>query len=182
MGEIRTACAMLSLAFVTASTRQGATSLASAPTFTAHEIATGLSGGYQVIAADLNRDGRPDLIAVATGLQTVTWYENPSWAPRVLATGLRAPINAAAHDIDGDGIPEIAIAYGFSTNPAQSAGNVAILTHAANPTDPWTLREIDRVPSAHRLRWLTTPGGAMLINSPLAAATASAPNYAGDTP
>src|SRR5436853_3111479 len=83
------------------------------PKFVAHEIATGLTGGYQVIAADLNRDGRPDLIAVATGLQTLTWYENPSWTPHVLATGLRAPINAAAHDVDGDGIPEIALAYGF---------------------------------------------------------------------
>src|SRR5256885_13388288 len=30
-------------------------------TFTAHEIATGLRGGYQVVVADLNKDGKPDI-------------------------------------------------------------------------------------------------------------------------
>lgn len=151
--------------------------------FVSHEVATGLNGGYQVIAADLNRDGKPDLVAVATGLTTVTWYENPSWTPHVLASGVRAPINASAFDIDGDGVPEIALAYGFSTSPAQSTGNVVLLTHGANVNEPWTVREIDRTPSAHRLRWLkTTNGDVFLVNSPLAAPTASAPNYEGNTP
>jgi hypothetical protein len=153
------------------------------PHFIPHEIATGLTGGYQVVAADLNRDGRPDLIAVASNLPTLTWYENPSWTPHVLASGLRGLINISAADLDGDGVPEIAVAYGFSTNPAQSAGNVAILTHGANVNEPWTMREIDKVPSAHRLRWFKGANGEMLlINSPLANASAQAPNYAGNTP
>lgn len=154
----------------------------SPPQFTAHEIAKGLTGGYQVVAADLNRDGKPDLIAVASGLPTLTWYENPAWTPHVLATGLRGLINVAANDLDGDGIPEIAVAHGFSTNPAQSAGNVSMLTHGVSVTEPWTIREIDRVPSAHRVRWFKTATETLLINSPLAGATAQAPNYAGSTP
>ncbi len=155
----------------------------SSPRFIPHEIATGLTGGYQVVVADLNHDGKPDLIAVASNLPTLTWYENPSWTPHVLASGLRGLINVAVTDLDGDRIPEIAVAYGFSTNPAQSAGNVVILSHGANVTDPWTMREIDRVPSAHRLRWFRASNGdVMLINSPLANASAQAPNYAGNTP
>ena len=35
------------------------------PHFREHTIATGLRGGYQVVVADLNHDGKPDLIALA---------------------------------------------------------------------------------------------------------------------
>lgn len=153
------------------------------PRFIAHEIATGLTGGYQVVVADVNNDGRPDLIAVASGLPDLVWYENPSWTPHVLAGGFKGLINVAAADIDGDGFPEIAVASGFSTRPDQSAGIVSLLTHGPNPADRWTTREIDRVPSAHRLRWFTTRGGEKwLINAPLAGATSQPPEYRGATP
>ena len=33
----------------------------------AHEVATGLRGGYHVVATDINKDGRVDLLAVSTG-------------------------------------------------------------------------------------------------------------------
>jgi len=151
--------------------------------FTMHEIATGLTGGYQVIAADLNHDGKPDLVALASDLPELVWYENPSWTRHVIAGGLRDLINVAAADLDGDGVPEIAVAYGFSTRPDQSSGEVALLTHAADVTKPWTLRVIDHVPAAHRLRWYTDrTGQRWLINAPLAAATARPPNYGGPTP
>ena len=153
------------------------------PDFAAHEIATGLRGGYQVVPADLNRDGKPDLIAVASNLPELVWFENPSWTRHVIASGFTGLINAAAADVDGDGIPEIAVASGFSTRPDQSSGNVAILTHGADPTQPWTMREIDRAPASHRLRWYVDRAGQRwLMNSPLAGPTAQPPNYDGATP
>ena len=36
--------------------------------FREHMIATGLKGRYQVVTAGINRDGKPDLIALATPL------------------------------------------------------------------------------------------------------------------
>ena len=151
--------------------------------FAAHEIATGLSGGYQVIAADINHDGKPDLVALASGLPELVWFENPSWKRHVIAGGFRGLINVAAADLDGDGIPELAVASGFSTRPDQSSGDVALFTHGADPTQPWTPRVIDHVPSGHRLRWYVDgEGQRWLINSPLAAATARPPNYEGATP
>jgi len=151
--------------------------------FATHEIATGLTGGYQVIAADVNRDGKPDLVALASGLPDLVWFENPSWKRHVLASGFKGLINVTAADLDGDGIPELAVAYGFSTRPDQSSGDVALLTHGANPTEPWSIRVIDHVPSSHRLRWyVDRDGQRWLINSPLAAATARPPNYEGATP
>src|SRR3954468_21013963 len=73
--------------------------------FVAHEIGTGLRGGYQVVVADLNKDGKPDIIALASGMPELVWYENPGWQRHVLAEGQRGLINAAAYDIDRDGIP-----------------------------------------------------------------------------
>src|ERR1700712_5179669 len=88
--------------------------------FVAHEIGTGLRGGYQVVVADLNKDGKPDIIALASGLPELLWYENPGWQKHVLAAGVSQMINASVYDIDGDGIPEIAVAQGFTTSTKTS--------------------------------------------------------------
>ena len=137
--------------------------------FTAHTIAIGLSGGYQVVVADLNRDGKPDIIALASGLKELRWYENPGWEKHVLVTGINQPINAAAYDVDGDGIPEIALAHEFSNVYARSLGIVSILTHQGDPTGPWSTSEIDRVPTSHRLRFadIEGTGKKVLVNFPL---------------
>lgn len=146
---------------------------------TAHTVDTGLSGGYQVVAADLNRDGKPDLIGLASGLKELRWYENPGWQRHVLVTGINQPINAAAHDVDGDGVPEIALAHGFSNVYAKSTGIVSVLTHQGNPTEPWSIKEIDRLPTSHRLRFadITGTGRKVLVNFPLIGAQAVAPDY-----
>ncbi|WP_411282086.1 FG-GAP repeat domain-containing protein [Gemmatimonas sp.] len=152
------------------------------PRFETHVVARDLTGGYQVLASDLNRDGRPDLVVVSD-LPEIVWFENPSWKRHVLARGLVDVVNVAAADADGDGVPEIAIASGFSTTPGESAGIVTLLTHGADVTGPWTAREIDRTPSAHRLRWFVDGDGARwLMNAPLAAASSGPPMYAGATP
>ena len=51
--------------------------------FIAHEIDTGLTGGYQVVVTDMNHDGKPDILAIASGLHEVDWYENPTWTKHV---------------------------------------------------------------------------------------------------
>jgi hypothetical protein len=147
--------------------------------FTAHTIDIGLSGGYQVVVADLNRDGRPDIIALASGLKELRWYENPGWEKHVLVTGINQPINAAAWDVDGDGIPEVALAHEFSNTYARSLGIVSILTHDGDPRGPWSIKEIDRVPTSHRLRFadIEGTGKKVLVNFPLTGSQAIAPDY-----
>jgi hypothetical protein len=147
--------------------------------FIAHTIDTGLSGGYQVVVADLNRDGKPDIIALASGLKELQWYENPGWTKHVLVTGINQPINAAAYDVDGDGIPEIALAHEFSNVYARSLGIVSILTHQGDPTGLWSIKEIDRVPTSHRLRFadIEGTGKKVLVNFPLIGSKAIAPDY-----
>jgi hypothetical protein len=152
--------------------------------FEAHTLASDLTGGYQVVACDLNNDGKLDLIALASNMSELVWFENPSWQRHVIATGLVRMINLAAYDFDGDGIPEIALAYGFSSNAAQSSGKLAILHHNGDPRQLWERKEFDQLPTSHRLRWANIDGSGhkVLINAPLTAADASAPDYHGHVP
>ena len=47
--------------------------------FLEHKIARELKGGYQLVADDLNKDGRPDVRGVAIGIQRLVWYETAGW-------------------------------------------------------------------------------------------------------
>lgn len=152
--------------------------------FAEHTIATDLRGGYQVVVADLNHDGKPDLIAVASGMKELVWFENPGWQRHVIVGNISSPINCAAWDIDGDGIPEIALAHEFSNDPAKSIGVVSLLKHKGDPSQPWEMIEIDRLPTSHRLRWMDIDGNGkkVLVNAPLAGAQVTLPDYRGAVP
>ena len=54
--------------------------------------------------------------------------------------------------------PEVILAYHFETRPEQSVGNVVLLKRGADVRQPWLAREIDRVPTAHRVRWIDPNG------------------------
>jgi len=173
---------LAAVALAAAATAAAARSVQSAGkevAFEAHTIGTELRGGYQVVVADLNKDGKPDVIAVAQGLPELVWYENPGWQRHVIAGDMKQMINAAVYDIDGDGIPEIALAQGFTTSPKTSTGIISILTHGSDPAAPWTIKEIDRVPTAHRLRWVDADGSGkkMLVMAPLIGPDATPPDY-----
>ena len=152
---------------------------ADGPRFVTHTIAAELASGYQPVVVDLNRDGRLDVIALSTRLDELAWYENPGWERHVLTTGLNRAINAAARDLDGDGIPELVVAHEFGTTHGSSLGVLSLLTHQGDPTQPWSIREIDRTPTVHRVRWgdIDGSGRDVLINAPLSGPAAEAPEY-----
>ncbi len=152
--------------------------------FQEHTLATDLRGGYQVVIADLNRDGKPDIIALASGMKELVWFENPAWTRHVIINNAVRMINCAVYDTDGDGVPEIALAQEFDNDPKQSIGIVSILKHKGDPTQLWEATEIDRLPSSHRLRWADIDGSGkkVLINAPLAGASVQPPEYKGNVP
>jgi hypothetical protein len=122
-----------------------------------------------VLAVDLTRDGRKDLVALTEGLQELVWFEAPDWQRHVLVGGLSNMVSIAAQDLDRDGVPEIALGYEFSGRPGQRPGIVALLRHGNDVRQPWTLTEIDRVPTTHRLRWIDPDGSGqhVLLNGPM---------------
>ena len=143
-----------------------------------------LKMGYQVVAVDLNRDGRPDLIAVDERGTELAWYENPTWERHVIIKDVPRTINLDVYDYDGDGIPEIAMGHNFETVPERSIGNVLILKSGPDPRQPWTAREIDRIPTVHRLRWIDLKGDGkkVLLVAPMIGAKATPPSYAENVP
>jgi hypothetical protein len=147
--------------------------------FEEHTIATGLKGGYQVVPVDMNHDGKIDLIGLASGMTDLVWYENPTWEPHVIVSNLPRMINCAAWDTDGDGIPEIVLAYEFANVAKNSIGIVVLLQHDGDPRKPWKMREIDRIPTSHRLRWADIDGSGkkVLVNAPLTGAHAGPPDF-----
>ena len=157
--------------------------------FEKQTLADDLKGGYQVIACDVNGDGKQDLIALASDLPDLLWFENPSWQRHVLARNMSHMINAACWSKAPDRPPVIAVASEFSMHPERSVGLVSLLMPNDDVREPWKAREIDRLPASHRLRWADIDGSGkhgsgnkVLINAPLAAADAKAPDYRGHAP
>ena len=156
-----------------------------------HTIATDLRGGYHVTAADMNKDGRTDLLAVATGPKVdLVWFENPSssearsakeetWTRHVMASGYPGMINADAFDVDGDGYPEVVLQSGFSTTPAKGDGRLILLTKGADVNAPWTAKEFDHMPSVHRVRWMDAYGNGrkIAVSAPLGGVNGAPPDY-----
>jgi hypothetical protein len=141
-------------------------------------------GGYQVEVADVNGDGRPDIIGVGGG--TCAWYENPSWKKRIVSTPAQTPgiISSATKDLDGDGKAEIAIAYDFEMNqPTKGKLTLAYQT-AAIDDHPWRFTPIADVPSIHRLRWGDIDGDKRpdLAVAPIFGPESKPPTYDQDHP
>ena len=135
-------------------------------------------GAYQVEVADVNGDGRPDIVAV--GGSTCAWYENPTWKKRIVTGSKETPgiISSASADIDGDGRAEIAIAYEFGMN-SPTKGKLALATQGPGLNDSWTTKFLRDIGSIHRLRWGDSDGtrGRDLIVAPLFGPEAKPPNY-----
>lgn len=141
------------------------------PRFREHVVSQELKYGYQLVAVDLNQDGRKDLIGIDEAATEVAWFENqhPVWERHVLAENTPRPLNADCWDVDADGVPEVALAYRFESDPNRSVGNIALLKSGDDVRRPWTASEIDRVPTAHRLRWVDPlgDGNKVLLVGPL---------------
>src|SRR5262245_12210659 len=181
--RLRTCAAILAIIFVASlpsrSTLGANAGLPQPVTFTPHVIESKMPGGYAVLAVDINKDGKLDVIGVSQRVPELAWYENPGWERHVIAEGMTQTVNLAAADLDGDGIPELAVETGFAMVPANSEGLVWLLRHQGDPKQPWKVDRIDKFSTSHHIAWADIDGDGKkeLINAPLIGAKGLAPTY-----
>jgi cyclomaltodextrinase / maltogenic alpha-amylase / neopullulanase len=144
--------------------------MAEFPKFQRHVI-DHFPAGYQAAVADMNGDGRPDVIALSTEKNRVDWYENPTWKAHPVARTERN-IDLAVRDLDGRGKPGIAVASGFYFSDANRGGQIQWLeppASGAESTNLWRAFPIAADPVVHRLRWgdLDGDGRPELVHAPI---------------
>ena len=90
--------------------------------FRAQEIQRDFGVVYAVLVADINGDGKRDIVAV-NPTQAV-WFENPSWEKHVIMDGATKKDNvcAAAADIDGDGKLDLAVGADWQSTNTTGGG------------------------------------------------------------
>jgi len=155
------------------------TLLASMPQFEPHLVGK-LPDGYQIAVADMNGDGRPDILALSTRTGRVVWYENPGWKEHPIITSLPDPISLAP----ASGAREIALATDFALSNSTSGGRVWLLHRPPADSGEWVPEESDAIPTSHRLKWADLDGDGQLelVNAPLLGYGAKAPDYAVPAP
>lgn len=137
----------------------GAAAEPPAPAFRAVDIDTKIEIGYGVAVADVDGDGKPDIL-LADKKQFV-WYRNPGWEKFVLADNLTRLDNVclAAGDIDGDGKAEVAVGGGWNPNDTTDSGAVFYLVAPKDRTQRWEAVKLPHEPTVHRTRWVRNASG-----------------------
>ncbi len=125
------------------------------PTFRAQEIDPRVGEVcYAVILADVDGDGKPDIVAAAS--DAVTWYRNPTWAKADILRGRTERDNVCiqARDIDGDGRVDFALGAGWRPTDTKEHGTLQVLTRTgATVGEPWRVVPLVSEPTLHRVRW-----------------------------
>jgi hypothetical protein len=148
------------------------------PRWRVHDVAE-IPHGYQVAVADLNADGRPDILALSSEESIVKWYENPSWKSRAITTKTRKNISLAPLFREGYTERGLALASDFALEETEHGGNIWWCQPPDLPDSEWSLTLIGQIPTSHRLRWadLTGDGRLALIDAPIVGVGAKAPDY-----
>lgn len=137
--------------------------------FRMQEIDTTLKIGYGVVIADVNGDGKPDI--VVCDARRVVWYENPTWKRRIIIEDQTPPDNVciAPCDIDRDGKIDFFLGADWGRMDTTKGGTIHWLRRGKSLDEKWEVYKIGEEPTVHRMRVCNwgTRGEQKLIVAPL---------------
>ena len=138
-----------------------------------------IPNGYQVAVADVNGDGKPDVLALSSVESIVEWYENPSWKVRPITTATRKNISLAPLFRTGYAERGLALASDFALNDSTYGGSLWWAEPGNSLDSEWSLRLLGRIPTSHRLCWADLDGSGRLglVDVPLLGYGAKEPDY-----
>jgi hypothetical protein len=149
------------------------------PRFEAQEIDAHVGNVcYAVTVADVNTDGKLDVVAVTE--DAVVWFENPGWSRHDIIRQATAKDNVCIqpYDIDADG--RIDFALGARWRPSDTKGPSTLQWLGRDASGRWQVHAIRfEEPTLHRLRFgdVKGSGKAQLVVAPLQGRGTRPPNW-----
>lgn len=129
------------------------------PRFRAVTLDAAIAIGYGVAVADVDGDGRPDVLLADR--RHIVWYRNPDWERFVMAENLTQHdhVCLAAADLTGDGRAEVAVGAGWNPGDTVGSGAVFYLVPPEDRRERWTPVALHHEPTVHRMRWVRNARG-----------------------
>ena len=150
------------------------------PRFVAQVVDSNFGVGYAVSTADINKDGKNDIVAINP--TEAVWFENPSWKRHIMIDGATRKDNVclAVYDIDGDGRLDVALGAEWMPSNTEAGGTLQWLRQPQSLSEPWRVFPIGAEPTLHRIRWAdcNNDGRKELIVAPLQGRGTKPPNWA----
>jgi len=110
---------------------------------------------YSVAVADMNADGKKDIVVCSTGDKFIAWYEAPDWKRHIISTQTTGNISIDVHDIDGDGKLDVAVGSEFNMHIAKDD---AFLQWFCYEDGEWVGYKIDDFSFCHGIHFADIDG------------------------